>query len=213
MSRILIIGGHGKVARLLTPLLAARGDEVSAVIRNAEHTADVEGDGATAVVADVESLDRAELAALFASHDGIVWAAGAGGGDPERTYAIDRDAAIRSMDAADAAGAKRYVMVSYFGAGPDHGVPADNPFFAYAEAKAAADEHLQQTGLDWTILGPSGLTLDPPTERIDVGGESRTVARADVAAVIAAVLADSSTVGRTIEFNAGSTPIAEAVKG
>ena len=213
MSRILIIGGHGKVARLLTPLLAARGDEVSAVIRNAEHTADVEGDGATAVVADVESLDRAELAALFAGHDGIVWAAGAGGGDPERTYAIDRDATIRSMDAADAAGAKRYVMVSYFGAGPDHGVPADNSFFAYAEAKAAADEHLQQTRLDWTILGPSGLTLDPPTGRIDVGGESRTVARADVAAVIAAVLADPSTVGRTIEFNAGSTPIAEAVKG
>ena len=185
MSRILIIGGHGKVARLLTPLLAARGDEVSAVIRNAEHTADVEGDGATAVVADVESLDRAELAALFAGHDGVVWAAGAGGGDPERTYAIDRDAAIRSMDAADAAGAKRYVM----------------------------DEHLQQTRLDWTILGPSGLTLDPPTGRIDVGGESRTVARADVAAVIAAVLADPSTVGRTIEFNAGSTPIADAVKG
>ncbi|CDJ99518.1 NAD dependent epimerase/dehydratase family protein [Microbacterium sp. C448] len=213
MSRILIIGGHGKVARLLTPLLAARGDGVSAVIRNAEHTADVEGDGATAVVADVESLDRAELAALFAGHDGIVWAAGAGGGDPERTYAIDRDAAIRSMDAADAAGAKRYVMVSYFGAGPDHGVPADNSFFAYAEAKAAADEHLQQTGLDWTILGPSGLTLDPPTGRIDVGGESRTVARADVAAVIAAVLADPSTVGQTIEFNAGSTPIADAVKG
>ncbi|WP_458041870.1 MULTISPECIES: SDR family oxidoreductase [Bacteria] len=212
MSRILIIGGHGKVARLLTPLLIARGDEVSAVIRNADHTADVEADGATAVVADVASLDRAELAALFAGHDAVVWSAGAGGGSPERTYAVDRDAAIRSMDAAQDAGAKRYVMVSYFGAGPDHGVPADNSFFAYAEAKAAADEHLQATGLDWTILGPSGLTLDPPTGRIDVGGESRTVARADVAAVIAAVLADPSTVGRTIEFNAGSTPISDAVR-
>lgn len=211
MARILIIGGHGKVARLLTPLLVARGDAVSAVIRNADHTADVEADGSTAVVADVASLNGDEFAGLLAEHDAVVWSAGAGGGDPARTYAIDRDAAVRSMDAAADAGVKRYVMVSYFGAGPGHGVPADNSFFAYAEAKAAADEHLRATGLDWTILGPSGLTLDAPTGRIDVGGESRTVARADVAAVIAAVLADPSTVRRTIEFNAGSTPIADAI--
>ena len=213
MSRILIIGGHGKVARLLTPLLVARGDDVSAVIRNVDHTADVESDGATVVVADVARLDHERLVELITGHDAVVWSAGAGGGDPARTYAIDRDAAIRSMDAAQAAGAGRYVMVSYFGAGPGHGVPADNAFFAYAEAKAAADEHLRASGLDWTVLGPSGLTLDPPTGRIDVGGaESRTVARADVAAVIAAVLADPSTIRRTIEFNAGETPIAEAVR-
>lgn len=212
MSRVLIIGGHGKVARLLTPLLVARGDEVSAVIRNPDHTADVEQDGAVAVVADVALLERDALAELFAGQDAIVWSAGAGGGDAARTDAIDREAAIRSMDAAETAGVRRYVMVSYFGAGADHGVPADNAFHAYAEAKAAADEHLRATGLDWTILGPSGLTLDAPTGRIDVGGESRTVARADVASVIAAVLADPATIGRTIEFNTGATPIAEAIR-
>jgi uncharacterized protein YbjT (DUF2867 family) len=220
MSRILIIGGHGKVARLLTPLLVARGDRVTAIIRNPDHTADVEADGAAAVVADVASSDAAALAALFADHDAIVWAAGAGGGDASRTYAVDRDAAIRSMDAAVAAGVRRYVMVSYFGAGADHGVAPDNSFFAYAEAKAAADEHLRASDLDATILGPSGLTLDPPTGRIEVRGdegegdqalESRTVPRADVAAVIAAVLADPSTIGRTIDFNSGDVPIAEAV--
>ena len=213
MSRILIIGGHGKVARLLTPLLVAHGDEVSAVIRNADHTADVEHDGAVAVVADVAQLDRDEWLSLLSGHDAVVWSAGAGGGDAERTYATDRDAAIRSMDAAEVARVQRYVMVSYFGAGPDHGVPADNAFYAYAEAKAAADEHLRATALDWTILGPSGLTLDPPTGRIDIDGASRTVARADVAAVIAAALGEPSTVGRTIEFNAGDTPIAEALRG
>lgn len=212
MSRILIIGGHGKVARLLTPLLVARGDEVSALIRNADHTADVEQDGAHALVADITRLGRDELADLLSGHDAIVWSAGAGGGDAARTYAIDRDAAIRSMDAAAAAPVQRYVMVSYFGAGPDHGVPADNAFYAYAEAKAAADAHLRGSGLSWTILGPSGLTLDPPTGLIDIGGESHTVARADVAAVIAATLADPSTVGRTIEFNTGSRPIAEAIR-
>ena len=103
-------------------------------------------------------------------------------------------------------------MVSYFGAGADHGVPEDNSFFAYAEAKAAADDHLRKSGLDWTVLGPSALTLDEPTGLIDVtAGESRTVSRGDVAAVVAATLADDRTVGRTIRFNEGTAPISEAI--
>lgn len=212
MSRILIIGGHGKIALLLAPLLVERGDEVDAVIRNPDHASEVSAAGATPVVADVESLDAAGLADVIAGHDAVVWSAGAGGGSPERTYAVDRDAAIRSMDAAAQVGVRRYVMVSYFGAGLDHGVPADNSFFAYAEAKAAADEHLRRTDLDWTILAPSTLTLDDPSGRIDVEADgSESVSRADVAAVIAAVLGAESTTGRTISFNSGDVPIAEAI--
>jgi len=212
MSRILIIGGHGKVALLLAPLLVARGDEVASVIRNAEHSADVSATGATPVVADVEALSVAELAALVTGSDAVVWSAGAGGGSPARTYAVDRDAAVRSMDAASSAGVPRYVMVSYFGASSDHGVPADDPFFAYAEAKAAADDHLRASDLSWTVLGPSALTLDPATGRIDRGAaESGSVSRADVAAVIAATLIEPRTVGRTIRFNSGEVPIAEAI--
>ena len=212
MARILIIGGHGKIALLLEPTLAARGDEVRAVIRNPDHEADVAATGATPVIADIETLDTPGFAALMDGIDAVVWSAGAGGGSPERTYAIDRDAAIRSIDAAADAGVARYVMVSYFGAGPDHGVPSDNSFFAYAEAKAAADTHLSASSLDWTILAPSALTLDPPTGSIDTAAsESASVARADVATVIAATLADASTIGRTISFNTGETPIAEAI--
>lgn len=212
MSRILIIGGHGKIALLLAPLLVARGDDVTSVIRNPAHAADVEATGATALVADVEKLTVDELAATLSGQDAVVWSAGAGGGNAARTYAVDRDAAIRSMDAAAAAGVDRYVMVSYFGAGRDHGVPADNPFFAYAEAKAAADEHLRASGLAWTILAPSTLTTDAPTGRIDVDAdESGSVSRADVAAVVAAVLAEDRTRGRTIRFNTGDQPIVEAI--
>jgi len=212
MANILIIGGHGKIALLAAPLLAERGDDVTSVIRNPDHTADVEAASATARIADVEKLDTEQLAELFRGQDAIVWSAGAGGGSAERTYAVDRDAAIRSMDAAAIAGVDRYVMVSYFGASTDHGVSEDNSFFAYAEAKAAADERLRATGLAWTILGPSSLTLDPPTGLIDTTAtESGSVGRADVAAVIAEVLRRDDTVGRRIEFNAGSTPIAEAL--
>jgi uncharacterized protein YbjT (DUF2867 family) len=213
-KRIAVIGGHGKVALLLAPLLVAAGDEVTAIYRNPGHTDEVEATGARGVVADVEALGVEEIAALLAGHDAVVWSAGAGGGNPARTYAVDRDAAIRSIDAAAEAGVARYVMVSYFGAGPDHGVAADSGFYPYAQAKAAADEHLRASTLDWTILGPSGLTLDPPTghiETADEGATSGRVSRADVASVIVAVLNDPGTVRRTIAFNNGPTLIAEAV--
>lgn len=213
MARIVIFGGHGKVALLLAPLLSARGDEVTAVIRNPDHVDDVRAAGAQPVVFDVEHEDEAAIAALLAGHDAVVWSAGAGGGDPARTRAVDRDAAVRSMDAAADAGVRRYVMVSYFGASRDHGIPADNPFHAYAEAKAAADEHLRSSQLEWTVLGPSALTFDEGTGRIDTASsESGQVSRANVAQVIAQVLVDDSTAGRTIRFNDGETPIASALR-
>ncbi|GAA3626239.1 SDR family oxidoreductase [Microlunatus ginsengisoli] len=214
MSRIALIGGHGKVALLAEPLLVADGHEVSAVVRNPAHAEDIAARGADPVVADVENLDTDGLTALLTGHDVVVWSAGAGGGSPARTYAVDRDAAIRSMDAARAAGISRYVMVSYFGAGPDHGVPADDGFFAYADAKSAADAYLQDSALDWTILRPSRLTLDEPTGRIDAGARAAgSVSRANVAAVIRQVIAaEPASVGRrVIAFNDGDTPIAEAL--
>ncbi|ORW32034.1 NAD-dependent dehydratase [Mycobacterium paraense] len=211
MARIIVIGGHGKVALQLARILTDRGDEVKSVFRNPDHSDDVAATGAQPVVADIEHLDTDALAALLAGHDAVVFSAGAGGGNPARTYAVDRDAAIRVIDAAERAGVTRFVMVSYFGAGPDHGVPSDNSFFPYAEAKAAADAHLRATGLQWTVLGPGRLTLDPPTGRIVVGEGKGEVSRADVALVVAAALRDDSTVGRTIDFNNGDIPIAEAL--
>jgi len=213
MARILIIGGHGKVALLLEPLLVAAGHEVIALIRNPAHAGEVAATGATPRVADVENLETAELAELFTGADAIVWSAGAGGADPARTYAVDRDAAIRSIDAATAAGVRRYVMVSYFDAGLNHGIPADNPFFAYAEAKAAADAYLRVSELDWTILAPSALTLEAPTGRIEVAAPASTaVSRANVAAVIAASLDEPATIRRTVAFNDGDVPIADALR-
>lgn len=213
MARILLIGGHGKVALLLEPLLVGAGHHVTAMIRNPAHEGDVSATGATPLVADVQAFDLDQLTNLVSGNDVVIWSAGAGGGDPERTRAVDRDAAIRSMDAAVAAGVPRYLMVSYFGAGPDHGIDPDDAFFAYADAKAAADEHLRASGLEWTIVAPSTLTLDPPTGRIDVHAtESGSVARADVAAVLAAAVDEPATIGRTVSFNTGDVPIADALR-
>ena len=213
MARIIVFGGHGKVALLLARDLTRRGDRVTSVFRNPDQSDDVAATGAEPVVADIERLDTNALADLVTGHDAVVFLAGAGGGNPERTYAVDRDAAIRVIDAAAQAGVKRFVMVSYFGAGLDHGVPQDDPFFAYAEAKAAADAHLRDSDLDWTVLGPGRLTLDAATGKIAVGQAKGQVSRADVALVAAAALADDSTLRRTIDFNNGDNPIAEALAG
>ncbi|MFV0375143.1 NAD(P)H-binding protein [Microbacterium sp.] len=214
MSRILLIGGHGKVALLLEPLLVAAGHHVTAVIRTPDHETDVGRTGATPLVADVEAYDFDHLTNLVSGNDVVIWSAGAGGGNPARTYAVDQDAAIRSMDAAAAAGVRRYIMVSYFGAGPDHGIAPEDSFFAYADAKTTADAYLRRSALDWTIVAPSTLTLDPGTGAIDAAATaSGSVPRADVAAVIAAVVASDATIGRTIRFNTGQTAIAAAVGG
>lgn len=214
MAEYVLIGGHGRVALLTLPLLAEAGHAVAAVIRNPDHANDVEAAGASALVLDVESATQDELAVAFAGKDAVIWSAGAGGGDPRRTYAVDRDAAIRSIDAAAQAGVSRYVMVSYFGAGPGHGVPEGDPFHAYAEAKAAADEHLRRSDLEWTILGPAALTSEEATGRIDVAplpeDAERRVSRGNVARTIVAALEEDATIRRTIEYVDGATPIGEA---
>ena len=145
-------------------------------------------------------------------HDAVVFSAGAGGGNPARTYAVDRDAAIRVIDAAAQAGVKRFVMVSYFGAGPDHGVPPDNSFFPYAEAKAAADAHLRDSDLDWTVLGPGRLTLEPATGTDRGRPGERVRSRAPTSR--SSPPPHWPTIrpsGRTIDFNNGDIPIAEAL--
>src|SRR6478609_5317819 len=216
MSRVILIGGHGKVALLAAPLLVSDGHDVTSVVRNPDHVADVEATGATAAVLDIEHATTGQIADLVRGSDIVVWSAGAGGGSPERTYAVDRDAAIRSMDAAAEAGVRRYVMVSYLGAGPDHGVPADNSFHAYAEAKAAADAHLRGSGLEWTILGPGALTDGPGNGLLDVNpadtSDGTGTSRANVALVAAAALGLPQTAGRTIEFRDGTLPLAAALE-
>ncbi|PRZ04096.1 putative NADH-flavin reductase [Isoptericola sp. CG 20/1183] len=219
--KVVVIGALGKVARHLLPLLAGRGDDVVGVVRKPAQLDEVTDLGAEALLLDVEQASTEEIASALDGADAVVWSAGAGGGNPDRTYAVDRDAAIRSMDAAANAGVPRYVMVSWIGSVPDHGIPADSSFYAYADAKLAADDHLRGTALDWTILGPGSLTDDDPTGRIErvaegvslARGEDSAVPRADVAQVVADALHEPLTVRAFVRFRSGETPIPDALRG
>lgn len=215
MTDIAVVGGHGKVALRALPLLVQAGHDVHAWVRHPEQMAAIAATGAHPVIADVEHLDTAGIAKMLRGRQAVVWTAGAGGGDPSRTYAVDRDAAIRTMDAAASVGARRFIMVSYFGAGPEHDVEPDSSFFPYAQAKSAADGHLALTTLAWTILRPSRLTDDEPTGRVAVGGDQKagSVSRGDVAAMIAAAVATPHSIGKIYEFNTGDVTIEEALAG
>ena len=208
--RVTIIGGHGKIALILAPMLVDAGHEVTSVVRNPGHVVDIEATGARAVVSSVEDADVDDLVELLSGQDAVVWSAGAGGGDPERTYAVDRDAAIRSMDATAAAGAGRYVMVSFSGSSPDALVPEDNPFRHYQDAKIAADDHLRASDLDWTVLGPGTLTLEPGTGAVNPDArfnDGDVTPRQLVAQVALAVLSDSRASRKTLVFGDGEVPI------
>lgn len=206
--KICIIGGHGKIALLLHPLLVDSGHEVTALIRNADHVSEVEETGARAVVADVEHLDTEQLAEQFAGFDAVIWSAGAGGGNPERTYAVDRDAAIRAIEAATQAGVPRFVMVSYVGSGRDD-IPADNPFSHYATAKAEADAHLRSSSLNWTIVAPGQLTEEAATGKIEYGDHvlAGETSRANVAHVLALAVGRADLGGVTVWFRDGAHPV------
>lgn len=222
--RVVIIGGHGKVARLAAPKLVSAGYTVAALIRDPAHRADVERTGAEPVLLDIETATVEQLADTFRDASAVVFSAGAGGGDPARTNAVDFEAAVRSMAAAERAGVCRFVMVSYATAAVDpERVDPDSSFYPYVRAKHAADAHLRDTDLDYTILGPGSLTLEIGSGRIQVADHAGDVAgrtpsatekatsREHVADVIVHVLTQRAAVRETVNFYDGTTPIAEAI--
>ena len=224
-ARAVILGGHGKIALLAAPKLKGAGFSVDSVIRSPDQFADIEAAGANPVVLDIETADTQALADLFAGAQAVVFSAGAGGGNPARTKAVDLEAAKRSIDAAAQAGVKRFVIVSYSSASVDlDRVDPENSFYPYVQAKHGADEHLRASSLDYTILGPGGLTLEPSSGKVliadaagDLDGKKpdpdvRVTSRELVADVITHVIAENAALRKTVNFYDGQTPIAEAIR-
>jgi uncharacterized protein YbjT (DUF2867 family) len=123
---------------------------------------------------------------------------------------MDRDGAIKLIEAAKRNGIRRFVMISAMHAEEPRG---NDVFQAYLRAKAEADEALRRSGLDYTIVRPGRLTNDPGrgcvhlADRLPRGDIPRT----DVAAVVAHVLEVPATFGRQFDLTSGEQEIAEAV--
>jgi uncharacterized protein YbjT (DUF2867 family) len=215
--RVVIAGGHGKIALLLERLLAGRGDQAAGLIRNPAHVAGVRKAGAEAVVCDLEAASAGDVTVLLSGADAAVFAAGAGpGSGAARKDTVDRAGSVLMAGAAERAGVRRFVQVSAMGAGQPPAPGRGEVWAAYITAKTAAEADLRARDLDWIILRPGGLTDAPATGRVRLAPPpvpAGTVPRADVAAVIAALLDHPGTGHQTLELTGGDTPVAAAVHG
>ncbi|KAI9760454.1 MAG: hypothetical protein M4579_001648 [Chaenotheca gracillima] len=169
---ILLLGGHGKVSMLMTPLLLARGWDVTSVIRDPGQEGDIRAAGDKPqgagqgprgkLTVKVESLDDVKdeakatgvLEAVGA--DWVVWSAGAGGkGGSERTYAIDNVAAKCYISASTSLPqVTKFLMISAIPSRQKRAPWWDDDGWAvvtkmkteilpvYCKAKLEADEHL-----------------------------------------------------------------------
>jgi nucleoside-diphosphate-sugar epimerase len=206
--RVVIAGGHGKIALELTRLLDERGDQVRSLIRNPDHAEAVRDAGALeAIVCDLEKSDDDRVAEAVGEADVIVFAAGAGpNSGPERKETMDYGGVVKLLTAAEHNEIPRFAVISSMGADADH--EGEETFDVYLRAKGRADDAVRASGLDYLIVKPGGLTDDPPAGTVKAGKsvERGRIPRADVAAVIATLLRDG-TPARTIEVVAGRTPI------
>ncbi|PNY23202.1 Uncharacterized protein TCAP_06841 [Tolypocladium capitatum] len=190
---VLVLGGHGKIAQLLTPLLLQRSWTVTSLIRTQEQAPAVEKLGSglpgklnvlVRSIADVDSQERAASILGEVKPDYVAWSAGAGGkGGAEMTFRVDRDAAIHFIHAAASIPSiSRFLLVSYTGsrragarwwpagewdeynAKINHGILAD-----YYKAKIAADEALYEASRESSSL--VGLCLRPATLTAEPAGK------------------------------------------
>jgi uncharacterized protein YbjT (DUF2867 family) len=207
---VLVAGGHGKIARRLSRLLARHGDTPRGLIRNPDHAADLEADGAQPVLCDLEHDD---VRPHVGGADAIVFAAGAGPGSGDaRKRTMDYGGAVKCIEAAQELGVARFVIVSSMGyEDAEHA----GPMRVYYEAKRDADEALRSSGLDWTIVRPGALTDEPGTGRVDAApvlARWGDVPRDDVALTVFECLLAPETIRASFMLLSGDVPVDVAVR-
>ena len=213
--KVLFIGAYGKVAQHFADLVKNH-PEISekALIRNPDQVPFFQERGIETVVLDIAWSSVDDIARAMEDVDAVIFSAGAGGKGLDKTVAVDLDGAIKTMEAAEQAGVKRYVMVSTFRTGREE-LLKDNSLRTYTIAKHYADDWLKnRTNLDWTIVHPGILVDDQGSGLIEasMGNDIRNIPRQDVARTLVADLENPATIHKQFEVLEGSTPVEEAIK-
>ncbi len=208
---MLVAGSHGGIGQHLVRLLAEAGHEARAMIRDDSQSSEMRDLGGTPVVADLEG----DPSPAAEGCDAIIFTAGGGpGSGAAKKETVDRQGAVKLIEAASEHGVRRYVMVSAMGADdPESGSEGMRP---YLRAKGQADGALRESGLDFTIVRPGRLTDGPATGRVDAApslGRRGEITREDTARVLLATLTATNTHGKTFEVLGGGKPVEEAVNG
>lgn len=207
-----ILGAHGQIARLLTPMLVERGHTVRGIVRDRGQFDDIRADGGEPVLCDLEHAGAGDIDEALRGSDTVVFAAGAGpGSGPERKHSLDRDGAIAAAESAVRVGAGNFVIVSSMGT--DDPPDDDDTFSVYLRAKAAADEAIRSMSIVHSIVRPGALTDDDATGRVEIAAtvERGEIPRADVAAVLAEFVDRRPGDSTTVEVVSGDRPVGDAV--
>ena len=207
---VAVIGANGGIGRRLLPRLADAGHDPIGVVRSEDQFDRVRERGGEPRLGDLEG----EFAEALDGADAVVFTAGSGGATGwDKTLMVDLWGARRSIAACEERDVNRFVMISSRGAADPSS--AYEPMRPYLVAKRCADDDLERSSLDGTILRPTSLTDEEGTGRVtasfEPAGGGPNIPRADVAQAVVACLDDDATVGRTMELYGGETPIAEAV--
>lgn len=214
MTKVLVVGANGQVAKHLTLKLKEKGHDPVAMIRKEEQAAQFKESGIETVIADLEK----DFSHAFENVDSVVFAAGSGPHTgPDKTILIDQEGAIETIDNTVNKGIKNFVMLS--------GLPVDGPkgtddkMKPYFYAKHRADEYLKNTDLDYTILRPGLLTDNEATGKVQIaehseaspGATSGEVPRKDVAEVLAQIVDQNNLNGQIYYLVGGDTDIKDAL--
>jgi len=209
---VLVIGANGQIGKHLVEQLAQEGKhQVTAMIRKPEQADALKELGAQVVMGDLEGTVD-EIAEAMKDQNAIVFTAGSGGSTgPDKTLLIDLDGAVKTMEAAEKQGISRYILVSAYGADQRSKWPEEiKPYYV---AKHIADRALFASDLNYTIIRPGGLKNEPGTGRVAVGTDLKpgSIAREDVARVIAASLQEEKTYRMAFDLIAGDHAVSDAL--
>lgn len=210
MSKVFIAGGSGRVASELIKNLISDGKQVIAGSRHPENIVKLEG--VTPVKLDLHaSVD--EISGLMKGVDIVYFVAGSRGKDLLQTDAMG---AVKTMQAAEKNGIKRYILLSsFFALQPEkwseYKILQD--ITDYNIAKFFADNYLiHNTHLDYTILQPTGLTEEAGKGKVVFNNiREATNPIPDVAKVLADIPKHANTIGKVIMMQTGEVPIEEAL--
>lgn len=207
--KVLIIGSNGKVGKRLATFLTEEQYPVRAMVRKAEQMKDFEQQGLEAFLADLEE----DFASAYEGMDIVIFTAGSGSHTgPDKTIAVDQEAAIRSIQLAKKYGIKRYIMVSAQGAMEPE---APSAIQHYYRAKHKADEFLIHSGVPYTLFRPGRLTEEKGSGKIQLSSHIASrgeTSRDNLARTITRSLHYPNTENKILEILDGNDPIEEALQ-
>ena len=212
--KVFVVGANGQIGKQLVHMLYKSDNfSVRAMVRKQEQADAFQTEGIEAVVADLEGTVD-EIVQAAKGCDAIVFTAGSGGHTgADKTLLVDLDGAVKTIEAAQQLGVERFVMVSAFQA--NNRENWNEKIRHYYVAKHYADRILLDSGLNYTIVRPGGLTNDAGTGKVTIGEkltERSTIAREDVARVVFEALQEENTFKKSFDLVQGNVDIAEALK-